>query len=404
MHTLETMAFGSTKNYDGLEITQLLQDWGATRFVSNSREQTLHCIDILRPNVQQGIKLLADVVLEPKITDSLDDFYYALDVMAFQAQERPPEFVLGEAIQMAAYGPDQQLGKLHFVTPEMIPNLTPETVATFLKDNIRQNPKDLVVSGAGIGHDELVSLAQEYFGHMKQESSPTTIPSQYRGGSEQFPSPELPSVLTHATPEEEFCRVALAFPIGGWHSESMVTACVLQMLLGGGSSFSAGGPGKGMYSRMYQQVLNRYDFLESAESFTSFADEGGLFGVSARTANPERVTDLVTIIASQLASVAVSPVSEIELSRARNRLKCEVLIQLESRLILCEDLGRQVLTYGKREDSATTCARIDAVTAQDIQKLAQEMLRHNPTLASTGYHLERVPTHEEVSRWFTSGV
>ena len=53
--------------------------------------------------------------------------------------------------------------------------------------------------------------------------------------------------------------------------------------------------------------------------------------------------------------VAIQPVGEIELSRARNMLKCNVLTQLESRLILFEDMGRQVLTYGKREDAATTC-------------------------------------------------
>jgi processing peptidase subunit alpha len=53
----------------------------------------------------------------------------------------------------------------------------------------------------------------------------------------------------------------------------MVTACVLQTLLGGGSSFLAGGPAKGMYSRMYQQVLNRYGWMETAEAFTTFANE-----------------------------------------------------------------------------------------------------------------------------------
>ena len=204
-------------------------------------------------------------------------------------------------------------------------------------------------------------------------------------------------------PEEEQCRIALAFPVGGWHSDNMVTACVLQTLLGGGSSFSAGGPGKGMYSRMYQQVLNRYGWMEAAEAFTTFADEGGLFGVSASTPVANKVPELVTILADQLASVAIQPVGEIELSRARNMLKCNVLTQLESRLILFEDMGRQVLTYGKREDAATTCAKIEAVTAQDIQKLAQDMLtNHPPTLVATGSHLDKVVPVERESSLFRS--
>jgi processing peptidase subunit alpha len=82
-------------------------------------------------------------------------------------------------------------------------------------------------------------------------------------------------------------------------------------------------------------------------------------------------------------------------------LKCNVLTQLESRLILFEDMGRQVLTYGKREDAATTCRKIESVTAEDIQKLAQEMLQsHKPTLAATGSHLEKIPRYEDVCQWF----
>lgn len=110
---------------------------------------------------------------------------------------------------------------------------------------------------------------------------------------------------------------------------------------------------------------------------------------------------MVIVLADQLSRLAFQPVDEVELSRARNMLKCNVLTQLESRLILFEDMGRQVLTYGKREDAATTCKKIDAVTAQDIQALAKTMLSDNtPTLAATGSHLDQIPSHEEVTRWF----
>jgi len=325
----------------------------------------------------------------------------ALAVLEFQAQEQLPELVLGEALQVAAYGSDQQLGKIHFGTQETIPQLTPHNVQDFYENSILNNPEGMVIAGAGIGHSELVKLAKDYFGEMKQTGSPVTVPSQYRGSSHFIGNSTQTSIFSPTMPEEDCCRVALAFPVGGWHSDSMVTACVLQTLLGGGSSFSAGGPGKGMYSRMYQQVLNRYGWMETAEAFTTFADEGGLFGVSASTPASNRVKDLVTVLAEQLARLAFQKVDDIELSRARNMLKCNVLTQLESRLILFEDMGRQVLTYGKREDAATTCKKIDAVTAEDIQSLALNMLKGNsPTIAATGSHLDQILSHEEIARWF----
>jgi processing peptidase subunit alpha len=396
VHLMETLAFSSTREYpEGVVINELLQDWGATRFVSHSREQTLHCIDVLRPNVEKAMHLLSQVVLEPLFTEY--EIESSKEVLDFQAQEQIPELVLGEALQVAAYGTDQQLGRLHFATSEAVSQLSQSALQNFFQSDIKHNPEGMVVAGAGIGHDELVGMATHYFGHMDQKSAPVTTPSIYRGGQHTIaPNPKAPL----SGVEDEYCRVALAFPVGGWHSDNMVTACVLQTLLGGGSSFSAGGPGKGMYSRMYQHVLNRYDWMETAEAFTSFAEEGGLFGVSASTPNPTKVNELVMILADQLAGLAINPVNQVELSRAQNMLKCNVLTQLESRLILFEDMGRQVLTYGKREDAATTCRKIEAVTAEDILQLARQMLQKAPTLAATGNHLDQVPSQQTVAQWF----
>lgn len=46
-------------------------------------------------------------------------------------------------------------------------------------------------------------------------------------------------------------------------------------MMGGGGSFSAGGPGKGMYSRLYLNVLNRYHWIYAATAYHhSYADSG----------------------------------------------------------------------------------------------------------------------------------
>jgi mitochondrial-processing peptidase subunit alpha len=66
-----------------------------------------------------------------------------------------------------------------------------------------------------------------------------------------------------------------------------VPTCVLQVLLGGGDSFSAGGPGKGMYSRLYREVLNRHFWVESAEAFTSMHTESGLLGIAGAAQPPD---------------------------------------------------------------------------------------------------------------------
>lgn len=265
-------------------------------------------------------------------------------------------------------------------------------VKQFCQAHLIHNPQGLVVAGAGIDHDELVKLASMYFGHLQQHSLPEqerTIPSIYQGGQ---------ASLQHGT-MDGFTRCALAFELGGWHSDDLVPTCVLQTLLGGGNSFSAGGPGKGMYSRLYRQVLNRYYWAESAEAFTAFHNESGLFGISASSA-PNKSRDVVHVLAEHFHLLREELVSDEEFERARNMLKNNVLSQLESRLVLFEDLGRQVLTYGHREDTDEMCRKINAVTKEDLRDLIRRAMEQQPTLASVGDDVSQVPRLSEVNSWF----
>lgn len=59
-------------------------------------------------------------------------------------------------------------------------------------------------------------------------------------------------------------------------------AQVLNYLLGGGNSFSSGGPGKGMHSRLYTRVLNKYAWVHSCASFNTTFNESGLVGIQVR--------------------------------------------------------------------------------------------------------------------------
>jgi processing peptidase subunit alpha len=203
--------------------------------------------------------------------------------------------------------------------------------------------------------------------------------------------------------KEEFTHIAIAFEVGGWHSPDLVPVCVLQTLLGGGSSFSAGGPGKGMYSRLYREVLNRYRWAESTEAFSSFHVESGLWGIQG-SSPPGKSGELARALVDNFLILSEEFVADEELSRARNMLKCNVLTQLESRMVLFEDIGRQILTYGKREDAASMCAKIDAVTKEDIRNIVKKAIAKKPTLSTVGVDISSVPRLDDIVGWFDKGL
>ena len=278
-------------------------------------------------------------------------------------------------------------------------HFSPKTLADFRA--LITQPQSLVVAGAGVGHDELIALAEKHFEpHLPpQMTRPPIVQSPYVGGcvlaEERAPTPS--GYAVEATPQ---VRIACAMraPEGGWHSKDLIACCVLQTLLGGGDSFSAGGPGKGMYSRLYREVLNRYHWVEACEAFVSIHDREGVIRYCGACA-PASAHHLTEVLMSNLLRLGQQPVERSELDRAKNMLKVNVLTQLESRLVLFEDIARQVATLGRRQTLQEMTAAVDAVTEEDILRIGQYMCAAPPSMAAHGEDLSRVPPYEQVRSW-----
>lgn len=198
-------------------------------------------------------------------------------------------------------------------------------------------------------------------------------PAHYTGGFISLPPQPPPP--NRDTPT--FTHIHLAFeglPISSPHIYALAA---LQTLLGGGGSFSAGGPGKGMYSRLYTNVLNHHGWVESCVAFNHSYSDSGLFGISA-SCNPQRIKHMVDEMCAQLAGLTsasgFSSLTRVEVDRAKNQLRSSLLMNLESRMVELEDLGRQVQVHGRKIPVREMCARIQDLTPDDLARTAEMVL------------------------------
>ncbi|CAN0307163.1 unnamed protein product, partial [Ectocarpus sp. 4 AP-2014] len=165
----------------------------------------------------------------------------------------------------------------------------------------------MVLAGAGVDHDELVRLGNKYFGGVEAVEGGSGDGVDAAGPAESsYVGGESRNVV--AKHKDKLTRVSVAFKVGGWHDDLLVPTCVLQVLLGGGDSFSAGGPGKGMYSRLYREVLNRFYWAEAAEAFSMIHDETGLLGIAGAAADKLRAGQLMHVFCEHFATLATVPV------------------------------------------------------------------------------------------------
>lgn len=387
-HLLEHLGFKSTTTRTHAQLVREIEDTGALTTSSCGREQIIYTIDLLRDSIEKGLEILADSVLNVQVTpEEIEQIKAIMRIQTEDLMENPPA-MLQEFIHSAAYGRNTPIGRPLQCPLDQIDALSLEKVMAFR--NTHFIAENMVLAGSGVDHETLVQYAEKFFSQVPTAASagvtpksPRLEPVVYTGGVE-----------TIENPESMFSYAALAFPTGGWHHEDLVPICVLQTLLGGGDSFSAGGPGKGMYSRLYTSVLNRYYWVESAFAFSSIHADVGLLGIYGASM-PSHTSNLVALLCNQLLTVARLPVDPVELSRAKNQLKSSVLMNLESRMILYEDIGRQLLTYGLREDPESVCAKIDQVTAEDLQRVMQQAMQHEPSVVYSG-DMKLFPQYQQV--------
>ncbi|KAJ4845006.1 hypothetical protein Tsubulata_003932 [Turnera subulata] len=362
------MAFKSTRNRSHLRVVREVEAIGGSIAASASREQISYTFDALKTHVPEMVELLIDSVRNPVFLDW--EVAEELKKMKEELKEisKNPQGLLLEAIHSAGYS--GALANPLLAPESAVNNLDGVTLEEFVAENYTA-PR-IVLAASGVELEELVSVAEPLLS-------------------------DVPHYRHHA--DSQVTHLALAFGIeGGWRTEKeAITLTVLQMLMGGGGSFSAGGPGKGMHSRLYRNALNAHHQLQSFSAFNSIFNDTGLFGIYAST-DPNFVPKAIDVAVRELTAIA-SPgqVSQGELDRAKQATKAAVLMNLESRMIVAEDIGRQMLTYGERKPVEQFLKGVDAITLKDITSMGAKLVASPLTLASYG-DASRVPSYEEVKR------
>lgn len=384
-HLLERMAFKSTTNRSHLRIVREVEAIGGNTSASASRECMMYTFDALKTYVPEMVELLIDCVRNPAFLDW--EVNEELQKVKSELEEvsKNPERLILEAVHSTGYS-----GALAnpLLAPESALNrLDSSILEEFVAENYTGNR--MVLAASGIEHEELLQIAEPLLSDLPAGPHPEAPKSAYVGGD----------FRRHAdSPDTHF---ALAFEVpGGWNNEKdSVTLTVMQMLMGGGGSFSAGGPGKGMHSRLYLRVLNEYQQIQSFSAFNSIFNNTGLFGIYGSTSS-DFVSKAVDIAAEELILLARGgAVSRLMMKRAQEATKSAVLMNLESRMIVAEDIGRQILTYGERKSVQSFLKMVDEVTLQDISDMAKKIISSPLTLASYG-DVFNVPSYESVSSKF----
>lgn len=403
-HFLEKLAFNSTTEFpDKDKILLELEKHGGICDCQSSRDTFIYASSADRRGMDAVVRVLGEVTLRPQI--SLKELSGAQQALRFELETlymRPEqEPILMDMIHAAAYR-DNTLGLPKLCPEANIMKIDRSLLFTYLKHHY--TPKRMVVAGVGVDHDELVTSVRKYFVDMKpiwEEDTDLVVPTlnmkvdesiaQYTGGIVQ----EECAIPLHAGMSglPELAHVVIGLEGYSHQDSDFIPICVLNMMMGGGGSFSAGGPGKGMYTRLYTNVLNRHHWMFSATAYNHAYMDSGLFCIHA-SAPPANVHEMVEVIVKELVNMA-GALGEPELQRAKRQLQSMLLMNLEARPVVFEDIARQVLATGHRKRPEHFIKAIENVTADDIHRVARQLLKSQPSVAARG-DIHKLPSMADI--------
>lgn len=174
---------------------------------------------------------------------------------------------ISDSLLRTAYGV-RGLGMPLHGLKDNIGNLSANVLQKFQLENI--SPERIYVCAAGIeNHQEFVDLVEAKLSFIPASSDVRQRQqSEYIGGEHRVQNTSNETSL------------ALAFESVSWTHEDVFAFQVLNRLLGSSSSFSTGGPGKGMHARASTNLLHKLSYVDSAETINFNFTDSGLFGLS----------------------------------------------------------------------------------------------------------------------------
>ena len=362
-HFLEHMAFKGTTSRTVRDLEVEIENMGGHLNAYTSREQTCYYAKVFDKDVPKALEILADILQNSNLDERAIERERDVILREMQEIEGIPEEVVFDHLHATAFQ-RSPLGRTILGPADNVRSITRQHLADYIAKNYTADRMVIAAAGA-VDHAALVASVEKSFGRVPAggESAAQLVaaePARFTGSEVRIRDPDLPLV-----------HLAFAFQGASWTDPDSIPLMVLQTMLGAWDKNSSAGANMGS---LLAQTVATNGLAESYMAFNTNYHDVGLFGVYA-VADPHAsdLEDLAWIILHSMTK-ACYEVEELDVARAKNQLKSSILFSQDGTTGVAEELGRNLLVYGRRIPRAELFARIDAVDTNAIKAVAKRFI------------------------------
>jgi predicted Zn-dependent peptidase len=350
-HFSEHMFFkGTEKRPTARDIAGEIDAIGGQMNAFTGKEYTAYYVRCAAESRDVALDVIADMLRNSKFDPEEIDREKGVILEEMNMYYDTPRDYIGNVYEELLYG-DQPLGWSILGRRETVSNATRDTFRQYL--DAWYHPSRMVLGLGGRVGDDVLERANELFGDLPatQTAAPSPVAPHANGRVSVF------------TKQSDQAHVILGVPSYPIEHPDRYALLLVAGILGGGMS-----------SRLFTEVRERRGLAYYVYGINhSYTDSGSLYAQAG--VDIKRIDDAVSTICGELRKIASEPVPADELEKARSFSKGRFVLELESpQGLILFGLRREILE-GDVPTVEEVLAGIDRVTAEDVQRVAADLIR-----------------------------
>ncbi len=365
-HFLEHMMFKGTKKRPNTKaIAEEMDSVGGEYNAFTGEEQTGYWVKVPVQHFEMALDVVSDLYLNSKIEQKEIDKERGVILQEASMYHDLPNRYVWDVFETLLYG-DQPAGWEIVGTEKNIKSFNREVFKDYIEKMYL--PESTVISIAGnVNEKKALKLVEKYFKVAK---------------SKKIKQEKLKVVVAQSEPkfdlhykETEQSHLVVGVRGPDMFSEKRFAASLLGIILGGGMS-----------SRTFLNIREKHGLTYYISAGMGTNTDTGCLCINAGV-EPKKLEEAVKLILEELKKIKEELVPEKELRKAKEYLKGKTVMSLESTNSVASFFGDQELFRKELHSADYLLAKIEKVTAKEIQKVAEEMIQNKGlNLAVIGPH------------------
>lgn len=369
-HFIEHMLFKGTKNRKANEIAEDIDNLGGQLNAFTSKECTCFYVKVLDENIKDALDILSDMFFNSLFLQEEIEKEISVVIEEIKMYEDSPEDIVHDKLSEIIFDGSPMAYNI-LGTENNLKTFNNEKVINYMEENY--SPSNTVIAIAGsFDEQELINLIEEKFKNWENKEV-----------NHIHKEVDYQRQVVGINKDLEQLHVCIGNKTFGRHDKNYHSLLVLNNLFGGTMS-----------SRIFQEVREKKGLVYSIYSFVSNYKNTGIFNIYAGMSY-EQIEDAFRTILEEMINIKNGNLTEEEFTRAKQQIKGNYILGLESTSSRMSAIGRRELLYNEILYPEEVIEGINKVKIEDVLEVAKDLFNiDNLSITFTG-NLNKHPYIEE---------